>query len=96
MARVSASFQLQTITGQRLTVGDVSVIPVSQSLTVRLPFGGFVWNRPARVLVERNGMVKAIPIVDVTRIVQLGLLGLILIIALAARTGSSRRKEQSL
>ncbi len=93
MARFSRFVELQTISGPQVTAGDVKVTPRSQTLTVRLPFGGFVWNRPASVLVERNGRAEVIPIVDVTRIVQLGLLGLPLVISFVFWTRSLGRKE---
>jgi hypothetical protein len=75
MARFKEMFQLQTASGNPVTVGDVTLTPQSQALIVRWPSGGFVWNRPAAILVERGGQTERIPIVDVTRIVQLGLLG---------------------
>lgn len=64
-----------------VTVGDVTVTPRSRALVVRLPRGGFVWNRPTATLVERAGQVRRVPVVDATRILQLGVLGLGLAIA---------------
>jgi hypothetical protein len=68
--------QWQTVSGEAVTVGDVTLTPQSQALTVRWPKGGLVWNRPTAVLVKRGGHTERIPIVDVTRIAQLFLLGL--------------------
>src|SRR6266545_461376 len=59
-----------------VTIHDVTVTPWSRALVVRWPKGGFVWNRPTAVLVEQDGQARRIPIVDVTRILQVGLLGL--------------------
>jgi hypothetical protein len=64
-----------------VTVGEVTVTPRSRALVVRLPRGGFVWNRPTAVMVERAGQVRRVQVVDATRILQLGLLGLGLAIA---------------
>lgn len=64
-----------------VTVDDVTVTPRSRALVVRVPGGGFVWNRPTAVLVEQDGQVRRIPIVDVTRILQVGLLGLAVLTA---------------
>jgi hypothetical protein len=61
---------------QPVTVDDVTVTPRSRALVVRLPRGELVWNRPTAVLVEQDGQARRIPIVDVTRILQVGLLGL--------------------
>ena len=86
--------QRQTISGSSVTVGDVTVTPQSQALIVRWPFGGFVWNRPVAILVERGGprSVERMRVVDVTRMVQLGLLGLGLILSIAVLGKSVRRK----
>ncbi len=70
--------QYQTISAEPIVVGDTKVTPQAQALTVRLPFGGFVWNRPVAVLVERDDGTQRIPIVNVTRLVQIVLFGLIL------------------
>ncbi len=93
MTRFKEMFQLQTASGLPVTVGDMTVTPRSQALIVRCPFGGFVWNRPAAVVVERNGQVERIPIVDVTRIVQLGLLGFTLVLSIIVWFKSARRRE---
>lgn len=93
MAQIGRFVQLQTTSGKRVAVDGVAVTPRSQALTVRLPFGAFVWNRPASVLVERNGRTESIPIVDVTRVVQLTLLALVPVISIVVWTRSSRRKE---
>jgi len=69
-------FQLQTHTGEAVTVGDTSITPQSQALTLRWPNGGFVWNRPLAILVESDGDTERIPIVDVTLVAQAALLGL--------------------
>lgn len=60
--------------GEPIPVGDYTVAPESQALSVRLPFGGFVWNRPTAVLVDDGNGQQRIPIVDVTRTAQLALL----------------------
>ena len=94
MAQLKDMIQWQTVSGSPVTVGDVTVTPQSQALTVHWPFGGFVWNRPLAILVERGGQrsVQRIPIVDVTRIVQLGLLGF-LFFSIAVLARAARRKE---
>jgi hypothetical protein len=68
--------QFQTHSGEAVTVGDATITPQSQALTLRWPNGGFVWNRPTALLVERDGDTERIPIVDVTLVAQLALLGL--------------------
>jgi len=77
--------------GDPVTVGDITVTPQSRALVVRLPKGGFIWNRPTAVLVEQHGPARRIPIIDVTRILQAGLLGLAALAASASLLRSRRR-----
>jgi len=65
----------QTVMGRPVTRGDFTVTPQSQALTIRWPNGGLVWNRPVAILVERGQQTERIPIVDITRVFQWGLLG---------------------
>ena len=77
--------QWERTAGEPLEIGDYTVTPESQALSVRFPFGGFVWNRPAAVLVDDGNGQQRIPIADVTRTAQMGLLvaaGLFLILGL--------------
>jgi hypothetical protein len=76
-----------------VTRGDTTVTPQTRVLTVRLPFGGFVWNRPVAVQVERDGRIERIPIVDFTRLAQLATLGFGLVLSFVIWLGSSRSKE---
>ena len=94
MARLKEMFQWQTASGDEVTVGDVTVTPQSRALTVRWPRGGLVWNRPVAVLVERDEETERIPIVDVTRMAQLGLLGLSLAFSMIIMALSIRRKKE--
>jgi hypothetical protein len=68
-------FRWQTTSGDLVTFGDVAVRPQSTALSVHWPNGGWVWNRPVAVMVERGPHPERIPIVDVTRLAQLGLYG---------------------
>jgi hypothetical protein len=78
-----------------VTVGGVTVTPRSRALVVRGRKGGFVWNRPTSVLVERDGRVRRVRIVDVTRILQAGLPGLALLAAGGSLLRSRRRRGES-
>lgn len=82
MTQLQEKFKWQTESGETVSVGDMAVTPQSQALTVRWPRGGWVWNRPTAVLVERGEKTKRIPIVDVTRAAQLALYGLGLVFAI--------------
>ena len=84
MKRLKDIIYGQTTSGDRLTIGEVSITPQSQALIVRFPFGGWVWNRPSALVVEQGGQTKRMPIVDVTRMVQLGVVGLGLLFSLVS------------
>ena len=94
MVRLREMLQRQTISGDKVTVGDVTVTPQSRALTISWPYGGFVWNRPLAVLVKRGKQTERIPIVDVTRMAQLGLLGLSLVFSIIIFVLSIRRKKE--
>ncbi len=77
----------ELVTGAPVRAGDITVTPQAHALTVRLGRAGLVWNRPAAVLIERDGRVERKRILDVTRIAQLALLGLGLMFAIIALRG---------
>jgi hypothetical protein len=86
----------QTVSGEAVTVGDMTVVPQSQALTLRWGrYGGLVWNRPAAILVERGDRAERIPIVDFTRVAQLGLLGFCLTACMVVFVVSARRRRVS-
>lgn len=93
MTRLKEQFQVQTVVGQPVIVGDISVTPQSQAIIVRLPIGGFVWHRPTALLVKQEGQEKRIPIRDLTRILQLGLLGFSVVLSIVSLLKFSQRKE---
>ena len=59
--------------GPTVVVGNLRATPEAHALILRLPFGAFVWNRPSSVVVERDGRVERLRIVNVTRIAQTAL-----------------------
>mgnify|MGYP000877440279 FL=1 len=79
--------------------GPLRVTPQAHALRVHWPGGGFVWNHPAAVIVERDGVTERLPVVDVLWAVRLGLLavlgvwlfGLILLALFAKRSSSKER-----
>jgi hypothetical protein len=91
MERLDKVVQWHTGVGYRITVGGVTVTPQVQALVVRFPRGGFVWNRPIAVFVERDGRSERLPVVDVTRRVWLGLLGLTLLVSVIASISARGR-----
>jgi hypothetical protein len=94
MSKMKDVVQWRTVSGEPVTAGDITLTPQSQALTVRFPKGGFVWNRPVAVLVERDGQMERIPVVDVTRIAQVFLLGLGFVFFVVGLMLSVRNKER--
>jgi hypothetical protein len=97
MAGIKDWIQWTTRSGDPLTVGDVTITPQSQALTIRGPFGGFVWNRPVAVLVEREEGVERVPIIDVTRLVRWSLVAMnalfLMLVVLPANRKRSEKHE---
>src|SRR6266516_5507061 len=84
-------FGVRKASAESATVDGITVTPQSRALVVSLPKGGLVWNRPTAVLVEQDGQTRRIPIVDVTRILQVGLLGVAVLTPSASLLWSRRR-----
>ncbi len=93
MTRLGEIVQLQTQAGAPTRAGNITVTPESQSFSLRLPFGGFVWNRPTAVVIEIEGERQRVPVVDVTRIAQLAVAGFTIGLILWSRAG--KRKESN-
>lgn len=98
MDRPKNGFRIVNHTGSSTQVGAFQITPQSQSISFHYPFGGFVYNRPLAVIVERDGTVDRIPIVDVTLLILASLAGFSLFFSMllagqaATRTARSRRK----
>ena len=65
--------RLENHHGAPISVRDVIVTPECQMLVARAPFAAFAWNRPTMVVVEHDGRVRRIRVLDVTRLAQLAL-----------------------
>jgi hypothetical protein len=92
MRSVMDVFGAREASAEPVAVDDVTVTPRSRGLVVRLPNSELVWSRPTAVLVEQDGQARRIPIVDLTRILQVGLLGLAVLATSASLLGSRRRR----
>ena len=67
-----------TTTGHPIHVRGAVIVPLARSIRVQLPGMpmALVWNRPVGILVQKAGDAEyvLIPVTDLTRKVQLGLL----------------------
>lgn len=82
MAVLKPFVQWKTSSGRPIVVGDSTIIPQAQAIVFKLPYFGFVWNRPVAILVERDGQRQRFPIFDATRAAILVLSGVALTISL--------------
>ncbi len=89
------TLQRTTRPGETFAVGDLRVTPEAQALILRVRGSTVVWNRPVAVVVERAGHVQRIPIVDVTRRLQIGLVGIALLVAISRLGVSIWKKERA-
>ncbi|NTU61990.1 MAG: hypothetical protein HGB05_01000 [Chloroflexi bacterium] len=78
MPQLSDFIRLENTSTEPIVIGDTRITPQAQAFSVRFPFGGLVWNRPTAVLVERDDLTQRLPIVDVTRVAQIVLFGIVL------------------
>ena len=86
-------FQRQTISGEQTKIGNTTVTPQAQSVTLRWPYGGLIWSRPAAVVVEQEDQITRIPIIDVTRLLIWGFLGLGLFLAMVTVLSSTQQRR---
>jgi hypothetical protein len=66
--------QWVTTTGDPVERDGLTVTPISKALVIDIPYLGFVWNRPVSLLVDDGQNAKKVPIIDVTRVIQLTLI----------------------
>lgn len=76
MPELNQMIHVETHWGEPVMAGDAEIVPQSQALTVRWPWGGYVWNRPVGVLVRCGGEEQRVPIVDVVLMARIVLLAL--------------------
>lgn len=76
MAELKNYIQYTKSRGRPVQYGGQVLTPISQALMVRLPFGGYVWNRPVAIEIDDGVAIEKIPIVDVTLMARIGLFGI--------------------
>ena len=93
MPRLPDFIRLENTSAEPIVVGDTRITPQAQAFSVRFPFGGFVWNRPTAVLVERDDVTQRIPLQDVTRVAQVVMLGLVVTISVIITLLAMRQRR---
>lgn len=85
MTKLTEFIEWKTVQGTAVSTPQHTLIPESQALVVKFPFGGFVWQRPTAVLVQNGTHTERHPIVDVTRLATWSVLAASLLIPLLLR-----------
>ncbi|MBN9387664.1 MAG: hypothetical protein J0I20_06385 [Chloroflexi bacterium] len=85
--------QFKTVSGHPMTLDRFTFTPQARVLTLRLPFGGVVWNRAQAVLVKDAVQTKRYPITNVTRLIQGAIIGAALVFMLISRFMRKRRED---
>lgn len=97
--KLNLPLKTQTVAGEPVEAAGIRVTPEARAVVLRLPFGGWVWNRPVAVVVEREGETRRVPIPDPVqgaRLVTLLSLALLALLgALAVRDGARRLADLS-
>jgi hypothetical protein len=91
MARLTPVVRWQVTAGQPVVVGTTRITVQSWSLVVGWLALGVIWRHPTAALVEVDGRAARLPIHDVSRLIEVGLLGLGFAIVIVM--ASMRRKE---
>lgn len=85
MNKLTDFIEWKTVQGTAVSTPQHTLIPESQALVVKFPFGGFVWQRPTAVLVQTGAQTERHPIVDVTRLATVSVMAASLFIPLLIR-----------
>ena len=68
MTKLTDFVEWKTMQGTAVSIPHHTLIPESQALIFKFPYGGIVWQRPTAVLVKNGNKTERYPVVDVTRL----------------------------
>ncbi|MFN0070185.1 MAG: hypothetical protein ACKVVP_01685 [Chloroflexota bacterium] len=88
-------WQITKEAGDSTTFGPYTVTPEVRMFVWRGAHGGIVWSVPSAVLVERAGQTERVAITDVTRVLQLLLLGIVIALPLMDLWGGIRVRRST-
>jgi hypothetical protein len=91
MAGLKPFVRRQVTASHPIVLGDTRITLQTRTLSVGWSSAGIVWRHPIAALAEADGRAAYVRIYDLTRLIELGLLGLGL--ALVIVNVSIRRKE---
>ena len=74
MGKLRELLSIKTTSGDPVKLNDYTLTPQSQTVILGGSTRGIIWNRPLAVVVEQDGTIKRLPVIDLTRLIQVGLL----------------------
>lgn len=80
--RLGEFLSWEKVSGEPVMVRDTRITPQARALRVRFPYGGFVWNRPVSLVVERGEVRETVTIPDVMLMAQFGLMLATMVVAI--------------
>jgi hypothetical protein len=78
MRKMGKIFSREFRSGAPIQAGTFTLVPFSQVVRIQIPglMGGLIWNRPSSILARTtDGQEFVIPVKDVTRQMQIALIG---------------------
>jgi hypothetical protein len=92
---LNSLISFETKTSEPVQIGNTHLRLTSQALRISLPFlknGGLIWNRPVSVTAQAGSeMEQVLPVVDITRIVQLAVFAGSIMVGIFAMRMARRR-----
>ena len=85
MPKLTDFIKWKTVQGTAVSTPHRTLIPESQALILKFPYGGFVWQWPTAVLIQNGSQTERHPIVDVTRLATWSIIGASAILPLFLR-----------
>ncbi|MEZ4591424.1 MAG: hypothetical protein R3D55_09820 [Chloroflexota bacterium] len=83
------------IAGPSLVIENIKITPQSKLIRAERPSCQIIWHHPTGVLVEEENQTKVVPIWDVTRLLQVGLLTLSLIFQLLGMITQRKKSHET-
>jgi hypothetical protein len=91
----NSSWFNQETAGAGIQSGGVEVVPFSKSAGMVGDHGGWIWNRPSKIEIRSGEEVNYIPVLNLTRLIQIFLFTLSFLFSLIGLLSILRTKKRS-
>ena len=85
----------QETAGAGIQSDGVEVIPFSKSIGMVGNHGGWIWNRPSKIEIRGEEEVNSIPVVNLTRLIQILLFSFSFLFSLIGLLSILRKQKRS-